>query len=324
MNIRIEKSKIERKNTSFFRSTELTLFIVVLALFVFLSLATNSFFTKYNLTNLLKQTSIVGIVSVAATLVIMSGGIDLSVGSIVGMGSLVSALLMSSLKMSIFWVVLLPLVVCSALGLFNGIMINELKLAPFITTLGSMIIIRGVIEVISGAKTIVGIYPQFSILSTNMFLGIPLLGWVWLFIVIIVALIIKYTRFGRNIFVIGNGEDVAKLSGINIRSNIYSIYMLSGLLSGIAGLLLTARINSAIPTGGAGYEMTSIAAAVIGGASLQGGEGSIVGTLLGTFLMVLINNGGIQLGIDPFVMDITSGVLIILAVTIDQLRRKKY
>ena len=143
---------------------------------------------------------------------------------------------------------------------------------------------------------------------------------VLLVVVVLAMIVLLYTRFGRNVFTIGNGEEVARLSGINLRINKYGIYTVSGFLCGIAGVLLTSRISSSIPTGGAGYELTSIAAAVIGGASLSGGRGSVLGTLLGTFLMVMISNGGIQLGINPFIMDILMGVIITVAVIGDKLR----
>lgn len=305
------------------RTTEFSLLVIILILGVVFTVVTDSFFTAYNLSNILKQASITGIIAVASTLAIIAGGIDLSVGSITGMGSLIVALSMSKMGLPV-WVCVLGAVFAGTLmGFLNGLFIYEFKIAPFIATLGTQIIIRGIIKIISDSKTIVGIYPEFSAFSDTRFLGIPYMALIWGLIAVAIFLVLKFTKFGRNIFVIGCGEEVAKLSGINLRVNIYGIYMLSGALCAIAGILLTSRINSAIPTGGAGYEMNAIAAAVIGGASLSGGRGSVIGTLLGTLLMVLISNGGIQMGIDPFVMDVSTGVLILLAVIIDTLRIKK-
>ena len=142
-------------------------------------------------------------------------------------------------------------------------------------------------------------------------------------VALIVFLILRYTVFGRNLYVIGSGVEVAKLSGIKVRKMFYSVYAFAGLLYGIAGIMLAARVQSALPTGGEGYDMNAIAAAVIGGASLSGGRGAVSGTLLGTILMVLINNAGVQFGLNTHVLEITSGVLIVFAVTMDMVKNRK-
>jgi len=317
------KEKKNKINTKIFQKTEFSLTVIILALFLFLWLFTDSFMTEYNLTNLLKQASIIGIIATAATVVIISAGIDLSVGAITGMSALATAMLMGVLGWPTWITIICSILVGAVLGLYNGIIINEFKIAPFIATLGSMTIIRGLIKIISGAKTVVGVYEDFAAFGRETTFKIPNLAIVWISMAIITFFILKYTRFGRNIYVIGCGKEVAKLSGVNIRLNTYGIYAFAGLLCGVAGVMLTSRMNSAVPTGGAGYEMNAIAAAVIGGASLSGGKGSILGTLLGTILMVLIDNGGIQLGVNPFIMEISTGVLITVAVIIDQLRNSK-
>lgn len=308
---------------SIFANTEVSLVLLIALLFLGFALVGHNFFTYYNVSNLFKQASITGIIAIAATFVIISGGIDLSVGSITGMSALVAAMLMSRTQMPVWISVLISVAVGLIIGLYNGIIIKEFRVAPFIATLGTMTIVRGIIEVVSEAKTIIGVNKEFAEFSNHSFLGIPNLVYVWIAVIIVSFLILRYTTFGRNIYVIGCGEEVAKLSGINMRLNTYAIYAFSGLLCGIAGVLLTSRLNSAVPTGGQGYEMSAIAAAVIGGASLSGGQGTVVGTVLGTFLMVLITNGGIHIGINPFIIEIVTGVLITVAVIIDQLRRRK-
>ena len=140
---------------------------------------------------------------------------------------------------------------------------------------------------------------------------------------ILAVLVLRYTIFGRNLYVLGSGVEVARLSGIKVRKMFYMVYTLCGLLCGVAGVMLAARINSAVPTGGDGYEMDAIAAAVIGGASLSGGRGAVTGTILGTILMVMITNAGTQFGLNTFVLEVTSGVLITLAVVVDQLKSRK-
>jgi len=186
-----------------------------------------------------------------------------------------------------------------------------------------MTIVRGLIKVISDAQTIAGLPKVFSNFSSESTLGIPNLAILWIIVVVAGAMILKFTRFGRNCYAIGSGQEVARLSGISLRKNIYGVYAFAGLLCGISGVMLTSRINSAVPTGGMGYEMNAIAATVIGGGSLAGAKGGAWGTMLGTVLMTLIDNGGIQFGVNPFIMEISVGVLITGAVIIDMVRQRK-
>ncbi|MEG1524686.1 MAG: ABC transporter permease [Clostridia bacterium] len=314
---------METAKTRFFRKTEFSLLLIVIGLFAIFTFTTNSFFSQYNLTNLLKQSSVIGIVAVSATIIIITGGIDLSCGAITGMSSLIVALLMTEANMSIAAATVIAVLAACVLGLYNAVIIYEFKVPPFIATLGSMQIIRGLIKVIGKAKTIAGLPEEFSSFSNGTILGIPNLTLIWLAVLLIVFFVLKFTRFGRNIYVIGSGAEVAKLSGVNTRLTTYGVYVFAGLICGIAGVLLTSRVNSAVPTAGSGYEMSAIAATVIGGASLSGAKGAVWGTALGTVLMILIDNGGIQLGINPFIMEVSTGVLITIAVIIDMTRSKK-
>lgn len=314
---------MKKINKNVFKRTEFTLLVIVVLLFAIFSFSTDTFLTEYNLTNVLKQCSIIGIIAVAATFIIITGGIDLSCGAIVGMSSLVTALLLTRTNVPAFLIILIACAVGVVIGLYNAILINELNVPAFIATLGTMTIVRGLIKVIGRAKTIAGLPDGFSKFATLKFLGIPNLTWIWIAVLLISWFILKKTCFGRNIYVYGSGVEVAKLSGINIRKTVYLVYGCAGLLCGIAGVLLTSRVKSSVPTAGTGYEMSAIAATVIGGASLSGGKGTVIGTMIGTILMTLIDNGGIQLGIDPFIMEISTGVLITLAVVFDVLRNKK-
>ena len=311
------------RGTRITKHTEFSLILIIIALFIIFAAFSDSFLTEYNMMNLLKQCSIIGVIAICATFVIITGGIDLSCGSVVGMSSLTAALCMTQFEFSIPMAAILAILVGGVCGLYNGFIIHEFKVPPFIATLGSMTIIRGLIKVISEAKTIAGLPEEFSDFSSSSFLGIPNLTWVWVAVIILGFFILKFTRFGRNLYVIGSGQEVARLSGINLRSNTYAVYIVAGLLCGLAGVLLTSRSNSSVPTAGEGYEMNAIAATVIGGASLSGAKGSVWGTVLSTVLMMLVDNGGIQIGIDPFIMEISSGVLITIAVVLDQFRNKK-
>ena len=193
-----------------------------------------------------------------------------------------------------------------------------------IATLGTQTIIYGIVKIISGALTVSGLDQRLLDMGNTNIGGIlPVLAIFWVIVAVIIFLVLKFTIFGRNLYVIGSGVEVAKLCGIKVRGMFYTVYAFAGLLYGIAGIMLAARVQSALPTGGEGYEMNAIAAAVIGGASLTGGRGAVAGTILGTILMTLINNAGVQFGLNTHVLAITSGVLIILAVTMDMLKARK-
>ena len=310
------------KGSVFFSRTEFSLIIIIAVIFVVCAVGTKTFMTEYNLTNVLKQCSIIGVISISMTFIIITGGIDLSCGAICGMSGLVTALTLKS-GAGIPMAIISAIVVALVIGLYNGVIIREFNVPPFIATLGTMTIVRGLIKVISDAQTIAGLPKNFSNFSNESTLGLPNLAILWLVVVVIAALILKFTRFGRNLYAIGSGQEVARLSGISLRLNIYGVYAFAGLLCGISGVMLTSRINSAVPTGGMGYEMNAIAATVIGGGSLAGAKGGAWGTALGTVLMTLIDNGGIQFGVNPFIMEISVGVLITGAVIIDMMRNRK-
>jgi len=314
-----------KKGRRFRLSTELVLLLINIIIIIVLSLVTDSFFTPYNIGNIFKQASIIGIVAISSTIVIISGGIDLSVGSIVGLTAMISAVLMSEDKanMSVLPAILISLSAGTIVGLYHGFIIYDIKIPPFIATLGSMFVIRGIVKLISGAQTIARLPEAFTGFSQFILYGIPALVMVWFAVAVVIHLILRYTRFGRNIYVIGSSQEVARLSGIPMRLNIYSIYILAAFLCSLAGVLLSSRLSSAVPTGGTGYELTAIAAAVIGGASLSGAKGSVIGTLLGTLLMSLITNAGVHLEIDPFLMQSITGALLTIAVVIDQVRQRK-
>jgi ribose/xylose/arabinose/galactoside ABC-type transport system permease subunit len=306
-------------------STELLLLTLILGILLVMRLTTTTFFSSYNIGNLFKQSSIAGIIAISSTFVIITAGIDLSVGSIAGLSAMIVAVLMSSERvgMPIWPAIIIAIVICTLIGFYHGFLIFDLRLPPFIATLGSMFILRGVVELISQARTISGLPNAFNGFSQATLFGIPWLVIAWLGIATICQAILHYTNFGRNAYVLGSSQEVARLSGIRMRLNIYGIYILAAFLCAIAGVLLTSRINSAVPTGGQGYELTAIAAAVVGGASLSGARGSVIGTVLGTFLITLIMSAGIHLKIDPFVMQIITGALLTIAVVIDQLRQRK-
>lgn len=323
-NPEIKKNLLSKKllPKKFSFSTELVLLIINIVIFIFMSIYTDNFLTQYNISNIFRQVAIIGVVAISSTLVIISGGIDLSVGSIVGLTGMISAVLVSEsfVNMSILPAILISIASGLVVGLYHGFIIYDVKLPPFIATLGSMFVVRGIVKLISGAQTIARLPESFTEFARFDLLGVPSLVIVWLLLALLIHLMLRYTKFGRNLFVIGSSQEVARLSGIKMRLNVYGIYILASFLCSIAGIMLTSRISSAVPTGGQGYELTAIAAAVIGGASLSGARGSVLGTVLGTFLMGLITNVGVHLNIDPFLMQSITGALLTIAVVIDQLR----
>lgn len=319
--MKARSTETEAKSRNKFKlKTEGTLALLLLVLAIFLTIFTRGFLTGTNLSNLVRQTAINGVVALGMTLVIIAGGIDLSVGSVVGFAGILVALLMKS-GVPVIWAVLASIVVSFVIGAINGFMVFDGRIPPFIATLGSMAIIRGAIMLISGARMIAGLPRSFLDFAQATVLGFPSLFFVWLLLILFSIFLTRRTPFGRNVYTIGSNIEVARLSGINIRLTTYMIYGLSGLMAGIAGILMTSRLANGIPTGGQGYEMDAIASCVIGGASLSGAEGTILGTVMGAFIIATLRNGGNLLGIDPFILQIVNGIIIVAAVYIDQYRK---
>jgi ribose/xylose/arabinose/galactoside ABC-type transport system permease subunit len=298
------------------------LLLVLAALWVILSIATHTFFTYNNLFNLGRQTAINGVIALGMTFVIVTGGIDISVGSIVAIDSLFLALVLRAgipIPLSIALVALLSIV----LGLINGIVIFDGNVPPFIATMGMMIVARGIGMVISQARLITGLPMGFINFAQEAPCGIPSLVIVLAVMAVICGFILHKTSFGRSIYALGSSREATRLSGINIRFITYGAYAICAFMSGIAAILLTSRLASGIPTAGEGYELDAIAAAVVGGASLNGAEGSIIGTILGAFIMSTLRNGGNLLGLDPFYLQIVIGILLVATVIVDQIQKRK-
>jgi ribose transport system permease protein len=299
------------------RASESSLLLILVVLFIFLSFASPTFLTVRNLSNLGRQTSINGIVALGMTFVIISGGIDLSVGAVVGLSGMVAAMLMSS-GTNVLVAMLAAVGVGALVGLINGAVIFYGKVPPFIATLGTMTVARGVIMLISGAAMVAGLPRSFTAFSQSEYLKIPSMIIVWAVFAVIAFIITRWTEFGRNVYIIGSNLEAARLSGINVARATIGVYILCPVFAGVAGILFTSRIANGVPTAGQGYELEAIAAAVIGGASLSGAEGSILGTVIGAIIMQLLRNGGNLLSINPFILEILIGSLIVVTVMLDQ------
>lgn len=299
--------------------TELFLLALLTLLVIFFSVKSDVFFTAGNLKTLTRQASIYGIIAIGMVVVITSGGIDLSVGSVTGISGIVAAILMVG-GTPIPLAILLAIGCGMLLGFVNGVLVHDGKVPPFIATLGTMTVVRAIIMLMTGASMISGIPAGFRQIAQREVMGVPFLFVVWCVIILLTWFMTKKTIFGRNVYALGSNREAARLSGINIRLTTYGVYMFSGLVCSIAGLLLTARLGNGVPTAGSGYELDAIAAAVVGGASLDGGSGSVIGTVLGSMIMATLRQGGVLLGVNSFILEIIIGSLIVVAVLLDKLR----
>jgi ribose transport system permease protein len=294
--------------------------ILVLLIFIaVLILTTSDFLTLTNLDNLVRQVAVFAILSVGQLFVILTGGIDLSVGSVLGLSGGVTALLLAN-GASIPVAILVGLGVGLVVGLINGLLVARLKLPPFIATLGMLGVARGLVLLWTGAKTIAPLPDAFNAIANGTVLGLPSLFWILIIVALIAAFILGRTIFGRYVYAVGSNAESARLSGVPVNSVLIAVYCISGLLAGFAGVLTTSRLGAGIPTAGTGYELQAIAGAVIGGASLSGAKGRVIGAVLGALIMGLLANGGNLLAIDPFYLQIAIGLLIILAVYFDHLQ----
>lgn len=302
-------------------STEFTLLFVIAAIWGALGIVIPVFLSYPNFFNLARQSAVIGVVSIGMTLVMIAGHIDLSVGSYVAVSGVVVSLLLTS-GYSIPISIILTLLFMVLLGTTVSIAVHEGGVPSFIAGLGMMSAARGLALLLTGGRIISGLPIEFTSFARSQFLGIPSLFLILLTLMFLAYFVLKKTKFGRNLYTLGSGMEVAKLSGVRLRINTYAIFIINALISGIAGIMLAARLSSGVPSAGQMYELDAIAAVIIGGASLSGGAGGVYGTLLGALLMGTLRNGGNLLGLDPFYMQIATGVVVVVAVFVDQLRKK--
>ena len=295
--------------------------IGLLLLSAVLWVLTPHFFTVGNLLNVAQQTSINAIVAVGMTYVILSGGIDLSVGSMVALSGVVLGTLLQADQP-------LPIALLGALGvgtlcgLINGVLITCGGLPPFIVTLGMMSIARGAALVFTEGRPVSGFDEGFRSLATGQIALVPAPVATMLIVYVVAHLLLTRTTFGRYVYAIGGNEEATRLSGVRVRLHKTFIYGWAGLMSAVAAVILTARLNSAQPIAGMMYELDAIAATVIGGTSLMGGEGTLVGTLIGAFIMGVLRNGLNLLGVSSFLQQIIIGGVIVGAVLVDTLLKR--
>lgn len=312
------QKKVTIKNLT--SNRQFGIILVLAAMVIFLSFTSEVFFTPGNLLSILNQASVKGTIAVGMTFVIIMGGIDLSVGSILSLSAMFTAdILMKNGIHALPLALLASLGTGLACGFVNGFLIAQFDLQPFLVTMGTMNIFRGLDYLYSGAVSIRGLPKEWISYWNSV---VPWAAIIFGVVVAIMIFIIKKTKYSRYVYAIGGNEDATRLSGVHTRRIKILTYMLSGLLCAVAGLLYVGRMASAEANAGMGYELDAIAAAAIGGASLAGGRGSLVGTLLGAIILTVLANGLTLLNVQSFYQVIMTGAIIIIAILVDKLTNK--
>jgi len=312
------------KNTMKYMS-ELTTVIALIILMAVITIINSNFLTANNLLNLLLQVTSNALIAFGMTFVILTGGIDLSVGSILALSSALTAGLLGS-GMPVTLAILISLILGCILGMMNGLLISYGKLAPFIVTLATMTIFRGATLVYTNGNPITkGLSDTFlfQFLGQGYIVGIPfpvIIMFIVFIVFIVLYVLLHKTAFGKSVYAIGGNEKAAYISGVKLNKVKIIIYSISGIMASISGLIITSRLSSAQPTAGASYEMDAIAAVVLGGTSLSGGKGRILGTLIGALIIGVLNNGLNIIGVSAFWQQVVKGVVILIAVLIDRFK----
>lgn len=292
---------------------------------VIFTVASEHFLTVNNLINVSLQTSIIAIISVGMTFVILTAGIDLSVGSLVAVCGVAAALL---LKLPLPVPAVIPIAVAGAVllgvisGLLSGVFITRFNITPFIATLAMMTIWRGAAYMAVGGRPVWGLPVAFDFLGSGRIAGIPFPTILMVFVFAVAWFVLEHTPFGRRVYAVGGNEEAARLAGIPTHRTLLGVYVISGALSALAGVLLASRMSSGQPNAGLMYELEVIAAVVVGGTSLFGGRGSIIGTFFGAMLIGVLRNGLNLINVDSYAQQVIIGVVIILAVMLDQYRKR--
>lgn len=289
--------------------------IGLLILCMVISFITPRFLSIANIKNVFTQVSVNAVIALGMSFVILTGGIDLSVGSILAVSGAAAASIIKS-SGNVFLAIVVAIAIGCLIGLINGVLISKGRIQAFIVTLATMTIFRGVTYVFTNGTPISGLGQSFSGIGNKMILGLPIPV---IFLVIVFGLafyILSQTRYGRYVYALGGNEDSARLSGINTDKIKTLVYVISGAAAALSGIIVTSRIGSASPNAGVGFELDAIAAVVVGGTSLSGGEGSVVGTIIGALIIGVLNNGLNLINVSPFYQAIVKGLVILLAVMV--------
>lgn len=318
----MEEKATKTKKKSILKNNLIALMIIIVGMIVILSLVTDFFFSVDNLSAVMTQMALTGILAVGMTFCIITEGVDLSVGNVLSLVGIVLAICLRAGVPLIFSILIAILTGCLC-GFVVGILVAKGNLPAFIATLGMMNIAQGVSLVISNGSSIYGYTSALVGVGSGKIAFIPI---TWLFMGACFVLgwfVLQHTKLGRYVYMVGGNQEASRLSGVNVAMVKTVVFTISGLCAGIAGVLMTGRLNSADPNAGNNMQMDAIAAAIIGGTSMSGGEGKIMGTFLGAIIMAIVKNGMIQLGLSSYPQQIVVGAIIILVVLLDMLNKKK-
>jgi len=289
---------------------------------LFFGTQTEFFFTRPNLETLASTLAVVGITAIGMTLVLVSGGIDISVGSVAALAGVMTSLLWLEYDIPLVLSTILAILSGALVGFLNGALVTFLKINPLITTLATFSIIRGMAFVLSEGQTNLLSNPAFNYIGRGDLFGVPFSLVVMLALYVLFALVLRYTPFGRNLYAIGGSPDASRLAGIAVTPHLLTVYTLSGMLAAFAGIVTVSQLASSAPRAATGLEFTVITAVVLGGTSLSGGKGTLIGTLIGVIILRILNNGLVLMEVSSFYQEVSRGLVLILAVGFDQIRIK--
>lgn len=296
----------------------------VIALIIILTILSDSFLSLHNIINILRQSSMVAIIAVGVFFAIVSGGIDISVGSTVGLAGVIMAKSLVELNLPIFLGIIIGLAVGTFVGLINGLLVAKRNIPPFVATLGTMGAVRGLTYVLTNAYPVSGLPKGIDFIGRGYVGPIPVPIIIMLVVYVLAYIVAEHTRVGRFIFAIGGNEEAAHLSGIKIDKYRIFAYMTSGGLAALSGIILVSRLASGQPNAGLNYEFEAITSAVVGGTSLSGGKGTILGVLFGALFISILLNGMVLLNISSYYQQMLKGIVLILAVMVDVARNKSH
>ncbi len=286
-----------------------------------ISLLTPNFLSSRNLLNILRQSTIVGIMAIGTTFVIIGGGFDISVGSVLAL----SAALALGLQGSMHWALaaMIAILAGALIGLFNGILAAKIHIVPMIATLGTSTIVRGLVYLYTGGYPINGQQPAFEVIGSGYLWGIPVPVIIMIALVVIFQFILSKTQLGRYCCAVGGNKEATRLAGVSVDFYHVMTFLIGGLMAGISGVVYASRLSSATPLAGQNYDMDAIAAVVIGGTSVSGGEGTVLGAMIGVLLLTVVTNAFNLLGVPVFIQYVIKGLIILVVVGIDSYSKKK-
>lgn len=294
----------------------------VVVLFVYLSFASDAFLSANNLFNIGVQSAVVAIIAIGMTMVIITAGIDLSVGSVAALSGVLGTMMVVEYGVGVPWAIAGGAAIGALAGVVNGLLVTQGGMAPFIATLGMLSVARGLVYIVTDSVAVSGAPQEFKLLGQGKLGALPIPILALIVVAVTGHFILTRTKLGRYAYAMGSNIEAARLSGIPVKRYLTIVYIISGILAGFGGMIAASRVNSGQPNFGIGLELDVIAATVIGGASLFGGEGKVIGTLLGALLIALIRNGSVLLDINTFYQQVIIGVIIWIAVLWDRYRRR--